>query len=212
MTDATFDALTESGLVAIIRKGDPDTLIETIDALVAGGVTAIELTADTPDVTDLITEINGSFDEVVVGAGTVLDAQTARNCLVSGAEFLVSPSLHPAVIDTANRNGALVAAGVMTPTEVIQGWEAGADLLKVFPASTVGPGHLAALEGPFGDLPLLPTGGIDLDNVAAFIEAGAVCVGVGSSLIDDETIERGDFETITARARNSLAEIDAARE
>lgn len=207
----TIEALRESGVVAVVRGGDPEILIETVDALVAGGVTAIELTADTSRVADLIAEVNASFGTATVGAGTVLDAATARACLNAGAEFVVSPSLHPEVIETANRHGALVAPGIMTPTEAVRGLEAGADLLKVFPASTVGSDHLAAIRGPLGDVPLMPTGGVEVDNVADFIEAGAVCVGAGGALVDYDAIERGDAESVTETAREFRRRIAEAR-
>ncbi|MDR5672281.1 2-keto-3-deoxy-6-phosphogluconate aldolase [Halalkaliarchaeum sp. AArc-CO] len=208
----TFEALRESGVVAVMRGGDPDTVIDTVDALVAGGVTAIEITADTDGASDLIAEVNASVPEAVVGAGTVLDSETARACLLAGAEFVVSPSLHADVIETANRYGALVAPGIMTPTEAIRGYEAGADLVKVFPASTLGPGHLSSMKGPLGQIPMMPTGGVDLDNVADFVEAGAVCVGAGSSLVDYDAVERGDPESITETAREFRERIEAARE
>ena len=208
----TFGALRESGVVAVLRGGEPGTVIDTVEALLAGGVTAIEITADTEGAGDLIAEVDGSFPEAVVGAGTVLDAETARTCLLAGAEFVVSPSLHEEVIQTANRYGALVAPGVMTPTEAVRGREAGADLLKVFPASTVGPGHLSAIRGPLGEVPLMPTGGIALENVEAYIKAGAVCVGAGSSLVDYDAVERGEPETVTETAREFRDRIAAARE
>ncbi|WP_119816193.1 bifunctional 4-hydroxy-2-oxoglutarate aldolase/2-dehydro-3-deoxy-phosphogluconate aldolase [Halalkaliarchaeum desulfuricum] len=210
-TPKTFEALRESGVVAVMRGGEPDTVIDTADALVAGGVTAIEITADTDGASDLIAEVDASVPEAVVGAGTVLDSETARSCLLAGAEFVVSPSLHADVIETANRYGALVAPGVMTPTEAIRGREAGADLLKVFPASTVGPGHLSAIRGPLGDVPLMPTGGIDLENVEAYIEAGAICVGAGGSLVDYDAVERGEPESVTETAREFRDRIAAAR-
>ncbi|MEF8779437.1 MAG: bifunctional 4-hydroxy-2-oxoglutarate aldolase/2-dehydro-3-deoxy-phosphogluconate aldolase [Haloferacaceae archaeon] len=207
----TFDALEESGVVAVLRGGNPDQIVDIVDALVAGGVTAIEVTADTDGATDLLREVSASFPDAAVGAGTVLDAETARACLSAGAEFVVSPSLHPDVIGTANRYGALVAPGAMTPTEAIRGYEAGADLVKVFPASTLGPGHLSSMRGPLGQIPMMPTGGIDLENVADFVEAGAVCVGAGSSLVDYEAAARGDLESITETARAFRERIDAAK-
>lgn len=209
----TFDRLVDSGVVAVLRGADPDTLIDITDALVAGGVTGIELTADTPGVGEMLSELTGSFsnDEIVVGAGTVLDGETARMTMLAGADFVVSPSLHTDVIDICNRYGTLVAPGIMTPTEAIRGYEAGADLVKLFPASSLGPDHLSSIKGPLGQIPLMPTGGVDLDNAAAYIEAGAECVGVGSALVDYEAAERGDFETITQNANQFSAVIEDAR-
>jgi 2-dehydro-3-deoxyphosphogluconate aldolase/(4S)-4-hydroxy-2-oxoglutarate aldolase len=209
----TFDRLVDSGVVAVLRGADPDTLIDITDALLAGGVTGIELTADTPGIDDMLSELTASFDdEIVVGAGTVLDAETARMTMLAGADFVVSPSLHEDVIDICNRYGTLVAPGIMTPTEAIRGYEAGADLVKVFPASSLGPGHLSSIKGPLGQIPLMPTGGVDLDNAAAYIEAGAECVGAGSALVDYEAAERGDFETITQTAKEFSAVVADARE
>ncbi len=208
-----FQELRNSGVVAVLRGVDADTLIEITDALVAGGVTGIELTADTPGIARMVDELTGSFDEeIAVGVGTVLDAETARTVMLSGADFVVSPSLHEDVITICNRYGTLVAPGIMTPTEAVTGYEAGADLLKVFPASSVGPAHLGAIKGPLGQVPLMPTGGVGIDNAADYIDAGAECVGAGSALVDYEAASRGDFSEITETAREFSAVIDAARE
>ena len=209
----TYGRLVDSGVVAVLRGADPDTLIEITDALLEGGVTGIELTADNPDVTEMLEALNGSFDdEIVVGTGTVLDASTARMAMLAGAEFVVSPSLHEDVIDICNRYGTLVAPGIMTPTEAIRGYEMGADLVKVFPASSLGPDHLGAIKGPLGQVPLMPTGGVDRENAADYIQAGAECVGVGSALVDYEAAERGDFETITEQARAFTDVVETARQ
>lgn len=209
-----FQRLVDSGVVAVLRGADADTVIEVADALRAGGVTAIEVTADTPGAVDMIDDVSSSFadGETIIGAGTVLDSETARSVLLAGAEFVVCPSLHEDVIEVCNRYGKVVAPGVMTPTEAVRGYEAGADLVKVFPAATLGPGHLKAMKGPLGHIPMMPTGGVDLDNVAEFIEAGAVGVGAGSSLVDSDAVERGDFEAITETARKFTEAVEAARE
>jgi 2-dehydro-3-deoxyphosphogluconate aldolase/(4S)-4-hydroxy-2-oxoglutarate aldolase len=209
----TYGRLVDSGVVAVLRGADPDTLIDITDALLEGGVTGIELTADTPGIGDMLGELTSSFDdEIIVGTGTVLDSETARMTMLAGAEFVVSPSLHTDVIEICNRYGTLVAPGVMTPTEAIRGYEAGADLVKLFPASSLGPGHLSAIKGPYSQIPLMPTGGVDLDNVADYIDAGAECVGVGGALVDYDAAERGEFETITEQAREFTAAVEAARE
>ena len=208
-----FQQLRESGVVAVLRGVDADTLIEITDALLAGGVTGIELTADTPGIADMVDELDGAFgDEIAIGVGTVLDSETARTVMLSGADFVVSPSLHEDVIDTCNRYGTLVAPGIMTPTEAITGYEAGADLLKVFPASTVGPGHLGAIKGPLDQIPLMPTGGVSPDNAGDYIEAGAECVGAGGALVDYEAAARGEFEVITENAEAFNEVISDARE
>ncbi len=208
-----FGQLRESGVVAVLRGVDAETLIEITDALVDGGVSGIELTADTPGIAEMVEELTGSFDdEIVVGVGTVLDAETARTAMLGGADFIVSPSLHEDVITVCNRYGTLVAPGIMTPSEAIRGFEAGADLLKVFPASSLGPRHLSSIKGPLGQIPLMPTGGVTVDNAAAYIDAGAECVGAGSALVDYEAADRGDFDVITETAREFSAVVDAARD
>jgi len=209
-----LDRINDSGVVAVLRGADADTVIDVAEALKAGGVTAIELTADTPNVTDMLSDVTASFDneETIIGVGTVLDAETARAVTLAGAEFVVSPSLHEDVIELCNRYGTVVVPGAMTPTEVITAYEAGADVVKVFPASTLGPGHVKSIKGPLGQVPIMTTGGVDLDNAASFIKAGAASIGVGGALVDDDAIERGDFEAITETARAFAETVDAARE
>jgi len=208
----TLSRIVDSGVVAVLRGVPADQLIEIAAALHDGGVSAIEVTADTPDVADLIAEVTGSFDdEVVVGTGTVLDSETARTTLLAGAEFVVSPSLHEDVIETCNRYGAVSAPGVMTPTEAVRGYEAGADFVKVFPAKTVGPDHIGAMKGPLGQIPMMPTGGVDPDNAADYIDAGAFAVGAGGALVDYDAAARGEYETITETAREFTQIVETAR-
>ena len=209
----TLDRIVDSGVVAVLRGVEADQLIGIADALREGGVTAIEVTADTPDVADLISDVAGAFSEgeTVIGTGTVLDAETARTTLMAGAEFVVSPSLHEDVIETCNRYGAVSAPGIMTPTEAIRGYEAGADFVKVFPAKTVGPDHLAAMKGPLGHIPVMPTGGVSPENAGDFVEAGAFAVGAGGALVDYDAATRGDFEAITESAREFTRVVDEAK-
>jgi 2-dehydro-3-deoxyphosphogluconate aldolase/(4S)-4-hydroxy-2-oxoglutarate aldolase len=208
----TLSRLVDSGVVAVLRGVEADQLIEITEALREGGVTAVEITADTPNVAEKLSEVAGSFDdEVVVGTGTVLDSETARTTLMAGAEFVVSPSLHEDVIETCNRYGAVTAPGVMTPTEAIRGYEAGADFVKVFPAKTVGPAHLGAMKGPLGQIPMMPTGGVGPDNAADYIDAGAFAVGAGGSLVDYDAAERGDYDEITETAREFVQVVEDAR-
>ena len=208
----TLSRLVDSGVVAVLRGVEADQLIEITEALREGGVTAVEITADTPNVAEKLGEVAGSFDdEVVVGTGTVLDSETARTTLMAGAEFVVSPSLHEDVIETCNRYGAVTAPGVMTPTEAIRGYEAGADFVKVFPAKTVGPAHLGAMKGPLGQIPMMPTGGVGPDNAGDYVEAGAFAVGAGGALVDYDAAERGDYESITETARELVQVVEEAR-
>ncbi|SNR43615.1 bifunctional 4-hydroxy-2-oxoglutarate aldolase/2-dehydro-3-deoxy-phosphogluconate aldolase [Halorubrum vacuolatum] len=212
MTD-TFDRIVDAGVVAVLRGVEADQLIGIADALRAGGVTAIEVTADTPGVTDLIADVAGSFStgETVIGAGTVLDSETARATLMAGAEFVISPSLHPDVIETCNRYGAVSMPGIMTPTEAVRAYEAGADCVKVFPASTLGPGHIGSMQGPLGQIPMMATGGVSPENAGEFIEAGAIAVGAGGALVDYDAAARGDYDAITETAREFCEVIEAAR-
>ena len=208
----TLSRLADTGVVAVLRGVEADQLIGITEALREGGVTAVEITADTPGVAEKLREVTGSFgDEVVVGTGTVLDSETARTTLMAGAEFVVSPSLHEDVIETCNRYGAVTAPGVMTPTEAVRGYEAGADFVKVFPAKTVGPSHLGAMKGPLGQIPMMPTGGVSPDNAGDYVEAGAFAVGAGGALVDYDAAERGDYDEITETAREFTRVVEEAR-
>ncbi|RLM94873.1 bifunctional 4-hydroxy-2-oxoglutarate aldolase/2-dehydro-3-deoxy-phosphogluconate aldolase [Halobellus sp. Atlit-38R] len=213
-TNEDVQRLVDSGVVAVMRGADADTIIDVASALADGGVTAFEITADNPDAMDLIAEVSASFsaEEAIVGAGTVLDAATARAVIASGAEFVVGPTFDTGVVETCNRYGTVVAPGALTPTEALDAYAAGADIVKVFPASSMGPDHLSSIAGPLPQIPLMPTGGIDVDNAADYIDAGAVVVGAGSALMDDEAIAAGDFESITETAREFTRVVDAARE
>ena len=207
----TLSRIADGGVVAVLRGVDADQLVGIAEALQAGGVDVVEITADTPAVTDLIETLTDTFDDLVVGTGTVLDAETARSTIAAGAAFVVSPSLHEDVIETCNRYGVVCAPGVMTPTEAIRGYEAGADFVKVFPAKTVGPDHLAAMKGPLGQIPLMPTGGVDPTNAGEYVEAGAFAVGAGGALVDYEAAARGDYEVITETAREFTRVVEDAR-
>jgi 2-dehydro-3-deoxyphosphogluconate aldolase/(4S)-4-hydroxy-2-oxoglutarate aldolase len=209
----TIEQLVDSGVVAVMRGADADAVVDIARALQAGGVTAIELTADTQGVMSLIEEVVAELedDDVVVGVGTVLDSETARTAILAGAEFVVSPSYHEDVVEVCNRYGVPVAPGVATPTEAIEAYEAGADMVKLFPASSLGPGYLSSIKGPLGQIPIMPTGGVGPDDAGDFIEAGAECVGAGSSLVDDDAVERGDFEAITENAEAMVDAVESAR-
>lgn len=203
MSDGTVvSTITETGVIGIVRGTDADVLVDVVDALVSGGVRAVEITADTRGVVGMLEDVTASFDdEVCIGAGTVLDSETARIVVLAGAEFVVTPTVDAEVIRTCNRYNTPVVSGAFTPTEALAAVEAGVDLVKVFPASTGGPQHVAALGGPLGQIPLVPTGGVNLENAGAFIEAGAVALGVGSALVDADAIDRGEFTELERRAR-----------
>jgi 2-dehydro-3-deoxyphosphogluconate aldolase/(4S)-4-hydroxy-2-oxoglutarate aldolase len=209
---AAMQRLVDSGAVAVMRGADADTLLKTVEALRAGGVTAVEITADNPGATGMIEAVAGSFDdEVIVGSGTVLDGGTALETIRAGAEFVVGPTVELDVVDVCNRYGTLVAPGAFTPTEALSAFEAGADFVKIFPASSGGPGHLSGIKGPLPQIPLMPTGGVDADNAGDFIRAGAAVVGAGSALVPGDAVEAGDFEAITENARAFSTAVERAR-
>lgn len=184
MKQPLINKILEARIVAIIRGITGEDFNDLIHTLVDNDIRIMEVTVDTPGVYEKIEQIKTEYDtQVVIGAGTVLDSETARLAISAGAEFLVSPSLNIDVIKTAKRYGKMVLPGCMTPTEIVQAYEAGADVIKVFPASVVGPRYLRELSGPLGHIPLLPTGGINLDNAQEYLEAGAVAIGLGSSLV-----------------------------
>lgn len=207
-----FERIVESGVVGILRGIEARKVDPVAEALVAGGVEAIEITADTPGAMEMIRDVSTSLgDEALLGAGTVLDPETARTALLAGADFVVTPTVSEAVIETCNRYGTVVAPGVMTPTEALTAYEAGADLCKLFPASTVGPGQVTAIRGPLEQIPLVPTGGVSTANAADFFEAGAVAVGVGSGLVDDDAVANEAYDRITETAAELIAIADDHR-
>jgi 2-dehydro-3-deoxyphosphogluconate aldolase / (4S)-4-hydroxy-2-oxoglutarate aldolase len=192
----------DCGIVAVVRFSDPDPLVEVIKALFDGGVTVAEVTLTVPDALEVLREAKLKLgDRVLLGAGTVLDPETARAALLAGAEFLVAPNLNLDVIKLCRRYDKLVMPGAFTPTEVVTAWEAGADIVKVFPADVVGPAFFKALRGPLPQVKLMPTGGVDLTTAAEFLKAGAVCLGVGGQLVDPKAVASGDFARITQLAK-----------
>lgn len=192
----------ECGLVAVVRFPEPGPLVEVVKALAAGGVTVAEVTLTVPNALDVIREAKRQLgDRVLLGAGTVLDPESARAALLAGAEFIVAPNLNLDVIRVCRRYDKLVMPGAFTPTEVLTAWEAGADIVKVFPADVVGPAFFRALRGPLPQVKLMPTGGVDLSTAAEFLKAGAVCLGVGSQLIEPKAVAAGDMVRIEQLAK-----------
>jgi len=192
----------DCGIVAVVRFADPGPLVEVVRALAAGGVTVAEVTFTVPGALDVIREAKKALgDRVLLGAGTVLDPETARAALLAGAEFIVAPNLNLDVIRLCRRYDKLVMPGAFTPTEIVSAWEAGADIVKVFPADVVGPAFFKAMRGPLPQVKLMPTGGVDLTTAAEFLKAGAVCLGVGSQLVEPKAVAAGDFARITQLAK-----------
>jgi 2-dehydro-3-deoxyphosphogluconate aldolase/(4S)-4-hydroxy-2-oxoglutarate aldolase len=192
----------DCGIVAVVRSNDSTQLVEVCRALVEGGVDVAEITFTVPNALEVLAAVKKELgDKLLLGAGTVLDTETARAAILAGAEYLVSPTLNLDVIRLAKRYGKMIMPGVYTPTEALTAWEAGADILKVFPAEIVGPAFFKAMKGPLPQLRLMPTGGVDLNTASSFLEAGAVCLGIGSQLIEPKAVATRDFARITSLAR-----------
>jgi 2-dehydro-3-deoxyphosphogluconate aldolase/(4S)-4-hydroxy-2-oxoglutarate aldolase len=204
--------MTDAGVVAVVRAPDPGGLVEVVQALADGGVTVAEVTFTVPDAPAVISAAKRQLgDRVLLGAGTVLDAETARTAILAGAEFVVAPTLNVDVIRLCKRYAVPVLPGAYTPTEILTAWEAGADVVKVFPADALGPAYFRALRGPLPQVRLMPTGGVDLATAADFLRAGAACLGVGGQLVDPAAVAARDFARLTALARQFAAVVAAAR-
>ena len=200
------------GVVAVIRLTDASQLRAVADALAAGGVRALEVTMTVPRAVELIEELALSLPPgILVGAGTVLDAETARQVIAAGARFVVSPVFRPAVIEMTHRHDVAVMPGCFTPTEILGAWEQGADIVKVFPATALGPAFFRDIRGPLPQLRLMPTGGVTADNAGEWIRAGAVAIGVGTALVDRGLVQERKFGEITARARHFIEAVRSAR-
>lgn len=200
-----------SGAIGIVRVRENVDLVAIVEALHAGGVECIEITMTTPGVLEAIRRVAGGAPDLLIGAGTVLTPDDAEDAMDAGARFLVSPTFSPDVVDAGHARDAVVIPGAMTPTEIHTAWMAGADLVKVFPASVGGPAMIRALRGPLPRVPLAPTGGVDGVNAGAYVEAGADVVCVGGWLVPREAVERGEFDELTRRAGQLMDEIQRAR-
>ena len=205
-------SFTDTGIVGIIRVQSSTELLRIAQALYRGGLYCLEITMNTPGALKAIEEVGQNLPEIIMGAGTVLDAVSAREAILAGAQFLVTPTVKLDVLEVAHRYGVPAIIGAMTPTEILTAWEAGADLVKVFPASILGPKYLQEIHGPLPQIPLVPTGGITADNAGDFIRAGAVAVCVGSWLVDKKAVAEGRFEVLTERARQLVEAVRKARE
>jgi 2-dehydro-3-deoxyphosphogluconate aldolase/(4S)-4-hydroxy-2-oxoglutarate aldolase len=199
--------IVEIGIVPVVRASSPELAISAARAVCAGGIPIVELTMTVPGAIDVIRELRRSMeDSVLIGAGTVLDAQTAARCLEAGAEFLVSPGFDRATVEFARREAIPIMAGALTPTEVIAAWNAGADFAKIFPCGNVGgPSYIRALKAALPQIPMVPTGGVNAATAAQYLQAGACALGIGGELVS------GSPQTITESARKYLAIIQAAR-
>jgi 2-dehydro-3-deoxyphosphogluconate aldolase/(4S)-4-hydroxy-2-oxoglutarate aldolase len=207
------DKIVEIGVVPVVRASSPAEALLAAQAVCDGGIPLVEITMTVPGAVEVIRELRKSaLSGVLVGAGTVLDAETARRCLDAGAEFLVSPGLNVPTVEFALREDKLIMAGALTPTEVITAWNAGADFVKVFPCGQVGGAkYIKALKGPLPHIPLVPTGGVNLNTAAEFIEAGSTALGIGGELVQSDALKSGKPEVIVENARKFLARVREAR-
>ena len=201
------------GIIPVVRAQSAGEALTAVDAICAGGIPILEITMTVPGAVTIINELTKRLgDDALIGAGTVLDAETARQCIDAGARFIVSPSLDVPTIEACRTLRVPVFPGAMTPTEVVTAWKAGADAVKVFPANAVGgAAYLKSLKAPLPQIELVPTGGVSLKNIAEYIAAGALAVGVGADLVDLAAVRNGDAASITAKAREYVAAVNAAR-
>jgi 2-dehydro-3-deoxyphosphogluconate aldolase/(4S)-4-hydroxy-2-oxoglutarate aldolase len=200
--DSQLRHVLECGIVAVVRSPDSQQLVQVAEALADGGVTVIEITMTVPGALDVVRRVHETLgDRILLGAGTILDTETARAAFLAGAEYLVAPTLNLDVIRLCRRYGKLVMPGAFTPTEILTAWEAGADIVKVFPAEVVGPAFFRAMRGPLPQVRLMPTGGVDLNTAAEFLRAGACCLGVGGQLVEPKAVAEGNFDRIRDLAR-----------
>ena len=205
--------ITEIGIVPVVRTPSAESAIKSIEAIYRGGVRAAEITMTVPGALKALEKLADQFgDKLVLGAGTVLDPETARVCMLAGAQFFVTPALKVSTIEMAKRYSKVICPGALTPTEVLTAWEAGADVVKVFPANSVGgPKYIKALKGPLPHIEMIPTGGVNLETAGEFLKAGACAVAVGGELVDAKLIKEGRYDEMEARARQYLHAIARAR-
>lgn len=205
--------LKDIGIVPVVRTGSAESAIKAIEAIYAGGIRSAEITMTVPGAVKALEKVADKFgDKLVLGAGTVLDPETARICMLAGAEFFVTPALKLSTIEMVKRYGKIIIPGALTPTEVLTAWEAGADIVKVFPCGNVGgPKYIKALKAPFPQIEMIPTGGVNLETAGEFLKAGACAVAVGGELVDAKTIQEGRYEVFEERARKFLEVVAAAR-
>jgi 2-dehydro-3-deoxyphosphogluconate aldolase/(4S)-4-hydroxy-2-oxoglutarate aldolase len=200
------------GIVAILRAPDGGQLADVAEALVAGGVDVLEVTFTVPQAHRVLETVAARLGErIVLGAGTVLDPETARIAMLSGAEFIVTPVVQLDVIRMCRRYDKAIMPGALTPTEILTAWEAGADVVKMFPSDVTGPGYLKAVRGPLPQVRLMPTGGVNLETAAAFLKAGAWALGLGGSLVESEALAAGNLKRIETLARQYVEIVRATR-
>jgi 2-dehydro-3-deoxyphosphogluconate aldolase/(4S)-4-hydroxy-2-oxoglutarate aldolase len=208
----TLNIIRSTGVIAIMRAQTSDQLVAAAEAIRQGGVQAIEVTMTTPGALGVIAEAKAKYGaDVAFGAGTVLDPESGRAAILAGADFIVGPSLNLGLIELCNRYGIPVVPGCYTPTEILTGWEAGADFIKLFPASVGGPDLVKAILAPLPQVQIIPVGGVDLNTAAEFIKKGAVALGVGSDLVNQKLLDAGNMEELTRRAAAYIEQVRKGR-
>src|SRR5579859_4091244 len=211
--DQILSFITEIGIVPVVRTSSAEGAIKAIDAIYRGGIRAAEITMTVPGAIRALEKVADEYgDKIVLGAGTVLDPETARACMLAGAEFFVTPSLNLRTIEIAKRYSKVICPGALTPTEVVTAWEAGADVIKIFPADAVGgPKYIKALKAPFPQIEMIPTGGVNLETAGEFLKAGACAVAVGGELVDAKLIRENRYDKLEELAREYLKVIAKTR-
>lgn len=209
-----LSSIIEIGIVPVVRAPSAEAAIRAVEAIYQGGIRAAEITMTVPGALRALEKVADALgDKIVLGAGTVLDAETVRSAMLAGAEFFVSPGLKLSVIEMVRRYSKVSIPGALTPTEVLAAWDAGADIVKIFPCGNVGgPKYIKALKAPFPHIEMIPTGGVNLETAGEFLKAGACAVAVGAELVDAKSIKEGRYDVITEKARQYLAVIAKARE
>jgi len=211
--DEVLASLREIGLVPVLRAASVDKALALAEAIAAGGVTVLEITMTVPGAIAVMRKLAETRPDILVGAGTVLDAETARMCILEGAQFVVSPALNIGTIEMCHRYSIAVLPGALTPTEIVTAWQAGADVVKVFPASAMGgASYLKSIKAPLPQVELIPTGGVSLATAEDFLKAGAFALGVGADLVDPKAMAEGRPEAVTESARKYLAIVKKFRE
>ena len=207
------DRIVEIGIVPVIRAASAKQARSAVEGVCAGGIPIVEITMTVPGAVELLATLSRTMGpEILLGAGTVLDAENARRCVDAGAQFIVSPGFDAETVAFANRSNILILSGALTPTEVITAWKAGSDFIKVFPCGCVGGAkYIKALKGPLPQIPMVPTGGVNLKTAPEFIEAGAAALGIGGELISASTLQSGDISEISESARKYVAVVREAR-
>jgi 2-dehydro-3-deoxyphosphogluconate aldolase/(4S)-4-hydroxy-2-oxoglutarate aldolase len=205
--------LRELAVIPIVRTSSEGAALSIVGSVILGGINCVEITMTVPHALHAIEKVADEYgDRVLIGAGTVLDAETARSCMLAGAQFFVTPALDVKTIELARRYSRPIFPGALTPTEILTAWEAGADAVKVFPCSALGGAkYIRAVKAPLPQVEMIPTGGVNLETISDFLEAGSIAVGVGSELVDTHSINSGNFEIVTRRARQFLEVVARVR-